>query len=1073
MKTSTALPFSRTKVILPRRREDLLARPRLLNLLTTFLDKKLVLITAPAGYGKTSLLVDMAHHSELPVCWLALDELDRDPQRFATYFIAALAEKFPPFGAQSNAVLNTPISLEENLEALTVTLTNEIYDVIREHFILVLDDFHLVEDVAAIRNFLGRFMKLSDESCHLILSSRRLTHLPDLPRMIANEQVEGLDFSELAFRPEEIKALLAQNYHTDISDESARELAEKSEGWITGLQLAGLSGDVTDHTRVACASGVDVNRYFDEQVLAPQSPVIRSILLYTSVFEEFDADLCRSVLGDLFPEPMDWSNLVNVILANNLFVLPVGSDSHWLRYHHLFREFLRIRLREERPEQIRTIQTRLVNAYEQRGEWERAYYTCRQFKAPDVLAGLIERAGPSMVRRAIVTLTDWLNALPPALVNSRPGLLSLRGGIGYLRGNYREALSLLNQAAAIYREHVDTSGLALALVRRATAHLNLGDYAASLRDADEALQLSENIQELQLYHAEAQRAKGLALTRLGSTRQAIECLERSLGLYTYLNETDSIPILLLNCGTAYRAVGNYAAAEKSYISALDVWRKEGNLAWQAVVLNNLGFLYHNILGEYEKANLSMQEGLACANRCRYLHTEALISISMGDLYTELDEFEGARHSYEQAEVIAREIDDRFLLNYLSLAKASLFLRQGDTNQAEQLLTEVWPAIHASTSQYELGLWSLQRGRLVLAKGEARAAIELLAEAERSFTEDGRELETLWSRVWLAAALSSAGDADAVEKFKTLLTGGGTVSHALVATVRLALPWLGRIRTDPSLGRLATSLFQQADHLDARLPSLRRNLRRLPQVFTLSAPRLVIQSLGWTKVTINGQPAVWPTQSVRELFFFFLTTHKPLSKEQVAEALWPDTEDPERLKQRFKNELYRLRRTVGHETILLEDELYSFNRTLDYDYDLDDFQTYLTRAEAAKTDRERMDNYEKAVRLVRGPYLADIGAVWAIIEREHVQQACLDAALRLAKLSWKNNDVGKTLDACQSALELDFACETAHQMAMRAHAARGDRAAVARQYQACRQASEKLFSLPPTEETEKLYRQLIA
>jgi ATP/maltotriose-dependent transcriptional regulator MalT/two-component SAPR family response regulator len=1073
MKSSTASPFSRTKVILPRRREDLLARPRLLHLLNTFLDKKLILITAPAGYGKTSLLVDMANHSELPVCWLALDELDRDPQRFVTYFIAALAERFPSFGAQSSAALNALVSLEENLEALTVTLTNEIYDKIREHFVLVLDDYHLVEDAAAIRNFLGRFVKLSDENCHLVLSSRRLTHLPDLPRMIANEQVEGLDFSELAFRPEEIQALLAQNYHTDISEDAARELAEKSEGWITGLQLAGFSGGITDHMRVARASGVDLHKYFNEQVLAPQPPVVRTVLLYTSLFEEFDADLCHSVLADLFPEPLDWPSLVNVILVNNLFVLPVGSDGRWLRYHHLFREFLRTRLQAEQPEQIRPIQINLVNACEGRGEWERAYHTCRQFNDPDLLAGVIERAGPTMMRRAVVTLTDWLNALPPALANSRPGLLSLRGGIGYLRGNYREALSLLNQAEAIYRASGDAIGLVLALVRRSMAHLNLGDYGASLGDAEETLQLTENVPDLQLDHAEAQRAKGLVLLRLGRTRQAVECLERSLALYTHFKKSDSIPILLLNCGMAYRAVGNYDGAEKSYRKALEIWRQDGNLAWQSVLLNNLGFLYHNILGEYEKANLSLQEGLACANRCRYLQTEAFISIGMGELYAELEEFDGAHQSYEQAEAIALEIDDRFLLNYLALAKAALFLLQGDIKQAERLLKEVQSSIDAGNSQYEFGLWSLQRGRLALVKGQAQTAIEALAVAEHCFTEDGRELETLWCRVWLAAALSSAGEAQAVEKFKSLLTGRSPASHALVAAIRLARPWLGRLRSHPTLGRLAGPLFHQADQLDARLPALRRSLRRLPQAVTLSAPRLIIQSFGWTKVTVNGQLAEWPTQSVRELFFFFLTAQKPLNKEQVAEALWPDTEDPERIKQRFKNEVYRLRRTVGHETILLDGELYRFNRALDYDYDLDDFETYLAQVKSARTDEERIENYEKAMQLVKGTYLADIGATWSILDRERIQQIFLEAALHLTELLLKRNDVNGTLKVCQRALELDPASEPFHQMAMRAHAARGDRAAIARQYQACRQASESLFDLPPAEETENLYRQLIA
>lgn len=1065
-------PFSRTKVTLPRRRAELLARPRLLDLLDAFLDKKLILITAPAGYGKTSLLVDMASRSELPVCWLALDELDRDLQRFLSYFIAALAERFPNFGAQSKAALNTLVSADENHEALIVTLTNEIYDTIREHFVLVLDDYHLVEDVPAIRNFISRFVKLSDENCHLVLSSRRLTHLPDLPRMIANEQVEGLDFAELAFRPDEIQALFRQNHHASISEEEARALAKQSEGWITGLQLAGLSEGIADHTRVARATGMDLSRYFEEQTLNPQPPVIREVLLYTSLFDEFDADLCRSVLGGLFPEPLDWSGLLGEIMANNLFVLPVGSDGRWLRYHHLFREFLRSRVQEERPAQVRAIQTSLVHAYEERGEWERAHHACRQFNDPALLAGLVERAGPTMLRRAVVTLTEWLNALPPALANSRPGLLSLRGGIGYLRGNYREALSLLDQAEAIYRAHAEVPGLALTLVRRAMAHLNLGNYNASLRDAEEALQLTETAHDLQVSHAEAQRAKGLTLLRLGRTRQAVECLERSLALFTHFNETASIPILSMNCGMAYRAMGNYEAAEEAYLKALEIWRGEGNLAWQAVVLNNLGNLYHN-LGEYEKASLSMQEGLACANRCRYLQTEAFLSINMGELYAELGEFDGAQQSYQQAETIAREIDDRFALDYLALSKAALYLQRGEIEQADQLLGEIFPSVMASDSKYELGLWSLQRGRLALVKGETREAIETLDKAEHYFTEDGRELETLWSRVWLAAALYSAGEAEAKEKFKGLLAGRGPASHALVSAVRLARPWLGWLQADPSLGRQAASLLRQADQLEARLPALRRSLRRLPQAVTLSAPRLAIRSLGWTRVTVNGQPANWPTQSVRELFFLFLTSPKPLTKEQVAEALWPDTEEPERIKQRFKNELYRLRRTVGHETILHEEELYRFNRALDYDYDVEDFETYLSRAASARTDDERIENYTQAVKLVEGPYLADIGAAWAILDRERVRQVFLEAATRLAGLYWKRNETEKTLEVCQRALEFDPAWEPAHQMAMRVHAARGDRAAIARQYQACRDVSERLFGLPPTEETENLYRQLIS
>src|SRR5512138_3863862 len=147
---SKSIPISKTKIIVPSRRPELLTRPRLLERLKSLLDNKLLLLSAPAGYGKTSLLIDLAHTSEMQVCWLALDVLDSDPQRFLAYLIASLAEQFPHIGEASRPQLNRLKSIEHDAESLLVTLTNEIYDQIEDDFLLIIDDFHLLDEFPVI-----------------------------------------------------------------------------------------------------------------------------------------------------------------------------------------------------------------------------------------------------------------------------------------------------------------------------------------------------------------------------------------------------------------------------------------------------------------------------------------------------------------------------------------------------------------------------------------------------------------------------------------------------------------------------------------------------------------------------------------------------------------------------------------------------------------------------------------------------------------------------------------------------------------------------------------------------------
>jgi len=1076
--SASEIPIGKTKIILPKRRAELLTRKRLLDSLYEILDRKLVMVSAPAGYGKTSLLIDLAHHSDLAFCWLALDLLDREPQRFIAYLIAALAERFPQFGNRSTSMLNTMTSLDDGVERLLVTLVNEIYDEIQEHFVLVLDDFHLLDDVQSIQYFVNRFTQLVGENCHLILSSRSLPELSDMTLLVAREQVGGLDFSDLSFRPEEIQALLAQNQQIHLSDEDAHKLVDTTEGWITGLQFTDTNLVRSEETnfRPSHGVGVSVFDYLGQQVLEHQSDALRSFLLRSSLLEEFDIALCEAVLAPLYSEPQNWSNLLETIVQKNLFALPVGANGQWLRYHHLFRDYLQERFRREYPEEVKPILERLARFNETRGEWEKAYQLYKQLGDVNALADLIERAGIPMYQHAMLTLDSWLKDLPPSIVQKRAGLLSLRGLIEPAKGNAGEGIRLLNLASAKFREEKNIPNLALTLVRRATANRLLGNYQEAIDDAEEGIQLTENNDDLQLDYAAALREKGLNFFRQGHTLDAAKYLEHALDIYIRLNDTHSIPILLMESGMTNAMLGQYNETKTAYKKALEIWRQIGNLSLQASLLNNLGFLHHQ-LGEYEQAAQALEEGLICAQRSGFKHMEALISISLGDLYADVEDFEVAKQNYHQGSDLLQQLGERFLINYLALAEANLALLKKETSVAREILDNAMASINASNSNYELGLYQLVYGRLLLQGDRPQQAIAKLAEAERYLTEDGREMESVWSHVWLAAAQYRNGNpAAAREEIKIALQNPGQIKHFTVVAARQAKEWLEDLRNDCEARSLLRGLFEKVDRLESQLPRIRRQLRRLARTGEIPTAHLVIRAFGQGQVWMNGKLLTmsdWQTQSVRELFFYFLTMERPAAREKVGEALWPETDEPAKLNLRFKNEIYRLRRAVGLDAILFKDNHYQFNAAADHEYDVEAFEAYLAKAKSALTPIEQISFYQKAIELVHGHCLEDINATWVWPERERLSQIFLSALLTLAELHVRESQLPNALNTCQRALEYDKTFEAAYRLIMQIYHRMGDRASIIHTYQICEEAMQKAFDMPPSQETQELYDKLIS
>jgi two-component SAPR family response regulator len=404
----------------------------------------------------------------------------------------------------------------------------------------------------------------------------------------------------------------------------------------------------------------------------------------------------------------------------------------------------------------------------------------------------------------------------------------------------------------------------------------------------------------------------------------------------------------------------------------------------------------------------------------------------------------------------------------------LALARGDLDEANQIIKAFRKTMKASQSAYERGLWTLLEGRYYLLRNESEKAILLLKESRDFFIQDGRNLELQWSIVWLTAAYDQSGKKDRSSlEMNSLLSRGATHDHAVLVAMMQAGSFLMDLQNDPIIGRTLSGLIERSQRFFARLPAIRRNLRRHINFIQIPSASLIVHAFGQPEVSLNGRlipMSEWRTQSVRDLFFYLLYRQNAMTKEQIGADLWPETHDAQGLKARFKNDIYRLRRALGRDVIVFDDELYRFNRRLDYEYDVEAFDSHIYRAYTVTDVNARIEHLQKAVDFVQGPYLADVDAHWAVTERERLSQVYANALEELAYLYLNNNQLDQCLTICRRALKRDRFHETIYQIEMRAHAVQGDRLAVARLYHACKSAMEDLGVLP-SPETQQIYREL--
>ena len=413
-------PLLETKLYVPKWRPGLVSRPRLIERLDQGIERKLTLVSAPAGFGKTTVLAEWlaaTPASERPGAWVSLDQSDNDPALFWAYFITAL--QTVQIGVGENALSLLHSSQPPPIEALLGTLLNEI-TTISHDFVLVLDDYHVI-DAQPVHSAVTFLVDHLPPQMNLVIASRADPPLP-LARMRGRGELTELRAADLRFTPDEAAAFLNDVMGLDLSPQDVETLEARTEGWIAGLQLAALSmqgrEDVPGFITAFTGDDRYIIDYLVEEVLERQPERVRSFLLQTSILDRLSGSLCDAVTGQ-----EDSKGLLEALERGNLFVVPLDDKRHWYRYHHLFADVLQAHSIEEQPDRVPTLHRRASEWYENNGLPADAVRHALAGEDFERAAGLIELAVPAMRRtRQDATLFGWLKALPDELVRARPVL---------------------------------------------------------------------------------------------------------------------------------------------------------------------------------------------------------------------------------------------------------------------------------------------------------------------------------------------------------------------------------------------------------------------------------------------------------------------------------------------------------------------------------------------------------------------------------------------------------------------------------------------------------------------------
>ncbi|WP_318247305.1 LuxR C-terminal-related transcriptional regulator [Halobacillus litoralis] len=684
------MPILTTKLYTPSLQPKFVQRPHLIERMNENAHKKMTLVSAPAGFGKTSLISEWIAECMLPATWVSLDEWDNDPTRFFTYLLTSLQKLKKHVGEGLFDMLQSPQTTPS--EMFLTSLLNEI-TTIEDPFVLVLDDYHMI-DSKQVNNALSFLIDHQPPQMHVVIITREDPGL-SLTRLRAQAQMTEVRASDLRFSSNEVKQFLDIVIGVELTNEEVAALASRTEGWVTGLQLAGISmqghKDTKRFIETFTGSHHFILDYLLEEVLQQQPETIQSFLLTTSILDRFNGPLCEAVLRD---DAIPVQETLRYLERSNLFIVPLDTERNWYRYHHLFGELLKQRLNAS-GKQVTHLHKRASEWYEQNGLELEAFYHA-------TLANDLERSerlaeGNSLLFRGAVTpVINWLSSLPEAILNQRPSLWVM----------YAYALMIAGQNSSVEQK---------------------------LHSAEMALEgepLNEKNRDV------VGRMASVRAIAAASQYQTDQVITESSRALEYLDENNLYvrTVITWTLGYAYRMQGEALKARKSFQEAISTSQASGNDFVQMLAITGLGQTQEEA-NELYLAEESYKQVLHLAGEPpKATACEAYLGLAR--LHYEWNDLDAAESYVKKGVNLARQIEgvDSFVACEILLARIQL--AKGSPEEAASILNDALRSARKHDFTYQLPKIFELKIMIIIHNGNLQEA-ERLAQAEKLLMSEAR------------------------------------------------------------------------------------------------------------------------------------------------------------------------------------------------------------------------------------------------------------------------------------------------------------------------------------------------